>query len=175
MTGSLGQSGDLQQTGLVGDGGIASSARLLRCARCGALVLICRACDRGQRYCGRACSTAARKQAQQEAAQRYQRSPAGRAAHASRSQRWRDRRRLADGDLPAVTHQGGTAMLEEAVGVPQQAAQVTPQPHDPHPLLLRCMCCAHGLGPWLRCGALRRPRSPRPRRRTPPSALSAGP
>jgi hypothetical protein len=60
-------------------------ARLFVCARCRAQVLLCSRCDRGQRYCGRDCSRAARQGSRREAAQRYQRSRAGRLAHAQRS------------------------------------------------------------------------------------------
>ncbi len=80
-------------TVFVGEDRVASSALLLLCPRCSAMVLVCRVCDRGQRYCGRACSSAPGKQAQREAAHRYQSGPAGRAVHAARSRRWRERQR----------------------------------------------------------------------------------
>jgi hypothetical protein len=66
-------------------------ARLFVCARCRAQVLLCSRCDRGQRYCGPACSRAARQESQREAARRYQVSRAGRMAHAERARRWRQR------------------------------------------------------------------------------------
>jgi hypothetical protein len=66
------------------------------CARCRAQVLLCSRCDRGQRYCGLACSRAARQDSQREAARRYQGSRAGRMAHAERSRRWRQRCRERD-------------------------------------------------------------------------------
>ena len=66
-------------------------ARLFVCARCRVQVLLCSRCDRGQRYCGRACSRAARRQSLCAAASRYQRSWGGRIAHAARSRRWRQR------------------------------------------------------------------------------------
>ena len=85
-------------------------ARLYVCARCRAQVVLCSRCDRGNRYCGRACRRAAREAAQRLAAQRYQRSWRGRIAHAQRSRRWRQRRCAAAGGAPDdaqnVTHQG---------------------------------------------------------------------
>ena len=85
-------------------------ARLYLCARCRTQVVLCSYCDRGNRYCGRACRRTAREAAQRLAAQRYQRSWRGRIAHARRSRRWRERRCAAAGGVPDdaqnVTHQG---------------------------------------------------------------------
>ena len=39
-----------------------SSARLFNCARCRCQVVICSHCDRGNLYCGKRCSQAARRQ-----------------------------------------------------------------------------------------------------------------
>jgi hypothetical protein len=93
-----------------------SSARLFLCARCGVQVLLCRRCDRGNRYCGLACRREARAEARRRAAERYQRSRGGRMAHAQRSrcfrQRQYQRRRLvaaaacASPDANNVTHHG---------------------------------------------------------------------
>lgn len=41
------------------------------CAGCRKAVVICRYCDRGNRYCDRACSQAARQRHQHAAGQRY--------------------------------------------------------------------------------------------------------
>jgi hypothetical protein len=76
------------------------SHRRFYCARCQAVVLLCRRCDSGQRYCGKACRTEARRESLRRAGRRYQRTPAGRASNAERQQRFRARR-AAD-----VTHQG---------------------------------------------------------------------
>ena len=87
-------------------------ARLFLCARCRVQVVLCSRCDRGNRYCGRACSHQAREDARRQTAQRYQRSWHGRIAHAQRSRRWRQHfvARAADGsrgdDAHNVTHQG---------------------------------------------------------------------
>lgn len=85
------------------------SARLYPCARCRIQVLICRRCDRGQRYCTGSCAQAARSLAQRAARQRYQTSLPGRLKHAARSRRYRARRQN------NVTHQGSRMIGTDAV------------------------------------------------------------
>ena len=77
-----------------------SSARLFNCARCRCQVVICSHCDRGNLYCGKRCSQAARRQSVRAAGKRFQNSRRGRFAHAERQRRYRQRRRQ------KVTHQG---------------------------------------------------------------------
>ena len=67
------------------------TARFFLCGRCRAQVLLCRRCDRGQRYCGSACAHAARRDSLRAAGRRYQSTRAGRFAHADRSRRYRQR------------------------------------------------------------------------------------
>ena len=68
------------------------SARRFMCTRCGVQAVVCSGCDRGQRYCGRDCSTQARRASLRTAGRRYQTSRAGRFAHARRAKRYRQRR-----------------------------------------------------------------------------------
>jgi hypothetical protein len=87
------------------------AARLFLCARCRDQVLLCSHCDRGQQYCGRACSSMSRRERRRQTAQRYQSSRGGQLKHAARSASWRHRRRSqgragAGGDIDKVTHQG---------------------------------------------------------------------
>ena len=77
-----------------------SSARLFNCARCRCQVVICSHCDRGNLYCGKRCSQAARHRSVRAAGERFQKSRRGRFAHAERQRRYRRRRRQ------KVTHQG---------------------------------------------------------------------
>ena len=150
------------------------SARWFLCARCLIPVRLCSRCDRGQRYCTSECSRQARDSAQREAGRRYQRSRAGRLAHAARSRRWRGRHHDADGlatpvvvGANIVTHQGSPQRRADAplaactrqrteVSVPcdpdQIAAQVAPRLAAP-----RCARCGTALGPWVRQGFLRTP------------------
>jgi hypothetical protein len=75
--------------------------RLFNCARCHGQVRICRRCDRGNIYCGRRCSGAARIESLRAAGKRYQVSPKGRMNHALRQRRYRSRSNK-------VTHQGSS-------------------------------------------------------------------
>lgn len=144
-------------------------ARLFVCARCREQVLLCSRCDSGQRYCGRTCSRAARLESRRAAGRRYQRSRAGRLAHAARSRRWRQRRRQvcaseqrADQDAAAldggvinfVTHQGSPAPALDAPLPPaaELAAAVSgARVAD----AVRCRRCAAQLSPWARQSFLR--------------------
>lgn len=155
-------------------------ARLFVCARCRAQVLLCSRCDRGQRYCGRACSRAARGDSRREAARRYQCSRAGRIAHAARSRRWRQRRRPCSptdcGDAkPAldidnfVTHQGcptpgpdaPLASCEQVIESVAIDAAAHGAHAAPNPMTARCRRCASALSPWTRRGFLRHARASR--------------
>jgi hypothetical protein len=112
------------------------SGRLYRCAGCGRQVIICRRCDRGNRYCGVTCRQQARRQRQKEARQRYQQSWKGRRKAAQRQQRYRDRGKQ------KVTHQSpqpGAPGAQRGVSQQRSAEQQTAkeQSHDatgsPHP------------------------------------------
>ena len=73
---------------------------MLNCARCHRLVVICRHCDRGQRYCSSGCAQVQRRHSVREAVRRYQRTRLGARNNAARQKRWR--RRI----VTTVTHQG---------------------------------------------------------------------
>jgi hypothetical protein len=68
---------------------IEDSHRMFNCAGCHRQVVICRRCDRGQRYCSATCSRTGRRQSIREAGQRYQQSPLGARNNAVRQKRWR--------------------------------------------------------------------------------------
>lgn len=149
-------------------------ARLFVCARCRAQVLLCSRCDRGQRYCGRACSRAARLESRRAAGCRYQRSRAGRLAHAARSRRWRqrchDRARhkraghdaaaddaatLDGGVINFVTHQGSPMPAPDAPLIPAAELAAAVPGALALPSAVRCRRCAALLPPWVRQGFLR--------------------
>ena len=145
------------------------AVRRLMCARCGLLVLLCRRCDRGQRYCSQACSVANRRESQRAANRRYQRTDAGRNAHATRSRRWRLARSAEQTNEPCVTHQGGS---EEPTGIDAETSVQTVQPAG-FPSCrgwpdFQCVRCHLSLPPWVRQGLSRRARQ-RPRPRASPS------
>jgi hypothetical protein len=155
----------------------ATSARLYLCARCRCQVVLCSACDRGQRYCGRACSRQSRDAAKRGAARRYQHSHRGRMAHAARSLRWRrhhqSHARDQQAELNKVTHQGSQLQGSGAplvawthdyastnVPLPTEvaapAAVAAPPACIPAPSAPpRCWRCAASQSTWLRQGFLR--------------------
>ena len=67
------------------------SFRVFVCLECGAVVLICRRCDHGHRYCGPECSQEARRKSKLKAALKYQSKPEGKANHNKRQQEYLDR------------------------------------------------------------------------------------
>ena len=73
--------------------------RFYLCARCRSQTLVCRRCDRGQIYCGRACALEVRRCRQREARARYQSTVRGREMHVQRNRQYRARQR-------SVTDQG---------------------------------------------------------------------
>ncbi len=128
-----------------------SSARVFTCARCRRQVVICSHCDRGNRYCGPSCAHSARRHAQREAAQRYQRTRRGRFAHAARQRRYRQRAN--------VTHQGSAPRAAEATLPPTsgRAGRAGAEVGAGY----RCHRCGRPCSPFLRLGFLRRgPTSP---------------
>lgn len=139
------------------------STRHFNCARCRSLVVICRSCDRGNRYCSLACRQAARREGIRDAARTYRQTEAGRQANAERQRRFRARRaqqadQLGDRDPERhVTHQRDAQRSLENSGL------------QPHPVLADGRPSATAKGrPGARCALLLRPsglRGPR----TPPS------
>ena len=69
--------------------------RLFSCERCGALVSICRTCDRGNRYCSRQCSRASRAESSRRSNARYRRTPIGRRNQRRRQKAYRARQAVA--------------------------------------------------------------------------------
>lgn len=66
--------------------------RLFQCPWCGEEVVVCRPCDRGQRYCSEECRVAARRKSWREGSRKYQAREEGRANHRRRQKRYRFRR-----------------------------------------------------------------------------------
>ena len=138
--------------------------RLFLCARCREQVVPCSNCDRGQRYCGRTCSEAVRRERQREAGRRYQRSSNGRANHAERSRRWRLRQReqrQSPGATDAfsaapVTHHGSSDARGADPGpLPSTEPEPAPATATGAALLQLCPSCAGWLQPLVRQNFLR--------------------
>ena len=66
------------------------------------MVVICRRCDRGNRFCGESCSSPRRKATLRRANARYQKTPRGARKHAARQAKYRARKSEA---RKKVTHQ----------------------------------------------------------------------
>jgi len=128
--------------------------RLFLCGRCRAQVVICSRCDRGQIYCGAACSQAARRESQCEAGRRYQRGRRGRFAHAERARRHRQRRRQKNN----VTHQGSAAPPPDGLlAADSMAVDVPPQtPPGIPPAARHCHFCGCRCAGAVRFGFLPR-------------------
>ena len=65
--------------------------RLCAHPECRSVFTICVSCDRGQRYCGLACRSEARRRQHRAANRRYQQSQPGRESHRRCQQRYRER------------------------------------------------------------------------------------
>ena len=144
-------------------------ARLFLCAGCRVQVVLCSRCDRGNRYCGRACWRLVRNAARRKAARRYQCSRPGRIAHAARSRRWRQRHSLGGDDdnsngstaaADNVTHQGshaGVLAAPLATCTHDTAHSTLLDPIAVAPAALgHCQRCGAAQPHWLRQGFLRR-------------------
>lgn len=132
--------------------------RRYRCDRCQRRVYICSWCDRGQRYCSRHCSQAARRGKVGEAGRRYQKSPRGGRAHARRQASYRRRQRAS---AQKVTHQGtpggsGSGTLVTcAITTPSHPPEISVPaaesiPSAPPLSQLSCAFCGQPCAPFVR-------------------------
>lgn len=136
-------------------------ARQFRCGYCHVLVVICRRCDRGHRYCGRLCALQARWASSRRACRRYQATQRGARQHAARQRRYRERRAARK-----VTHAGSAMALPS----PTLPAHEDESPPTPSPGGMRpCCICGRPCGPRVRTDRLALCRSRiRPSWRGPP-------
>jgi hypothetical protein len=132
---------------------------MLNCARCQRLVVICRRCDRGQRYCSPDCAAAQRRRRVREAGRCYQRRPLGARNNAVRQKRWRVHR------ATTVTHHTSPVphrLREEPPdeNVKKESGDATSKNRQPSTALPgesspRCHFCGRPCGPYTRRGAFR--------------------
>jgi hypothetical protein len=92
--------------------------RTFNCARCHQEVMVCRSCDRGNRYCAR-CARLARAEKQRIAGALYQKTEAGRLNHKVRQERYRGRL------TEKVTHHGdlGARLRQDSAVATLQSGQ----------------------------------------------------
>ena len=138
------------------------TVRLFLCACCRVQVLVCRQCDRGQRYCAHGCAATTRQALQRESARRYQRGRAGRFKHALRTRLWRARQVVL---AKIVTHQGSQDGPSDAVLPATQTSALAIPPcttttsiaasaaTHPHPW--RCHWCCMPCAALVRQGFIR--------------------
>jgi hypothetical protein len=128
------------------------SARLFNCARCRCQVVICSHCDNAHRYCSADCAQLSRREKQREASIRYQLSPKGRLAHASRQQLYRQRQR------EKVTHQSSPQLsFNDLLLRELKSGNSAPNPTNSiHRLRLNCHFCRNQCSELLRLDFLQR-------------------
>ena len=135
---------------------IEDSCRLYTCAGCQSLVLICRRCDRGHQYCGKACSSAARRRHHNDSDRRYGQSMKGRFSSATRSRRYRQTHRPEKN----VTDQGSEPRASD-VPLASDSEVTLERGHSGDvrivviPLSGLCTLCRVPIGAWARTGYLR--------------------
>lgn len=106
--------------------------RFCRISGCSAMFLVCKSCDRGQRYCSPQCRHLGRLQQRREANSRYQRTERGRVAHLHRQRIYRRKR------FPvSVTDHGSRYIL-------QPSGKIHPAP----PQCVVCLRRSHWIDPF---------------------------
>ncbi len=98
------------------------SLRVFRCARCRALVRLCRGCERGQRYCDGECAFLSRRDSCRRARALYRRSELGRRNNALHQKRWRSRQ---------IARQQNPTVRDQGIEPPVATAEVDPSPQSP--------------------------------------------
>jgi len=126
-----------------------TSSRLYHCCRCHAQVIICRRCDRGQRYCTSGCSQVARQDSLKRANKKYQASRKGRFNNAARQQRFRQRQKQ------KVTHQCSLQIPRHAVLQNKAIWPKKVQKLRVTRISLHCDHCGTLCGPFLRSDYLK--------------------
>jgi hypothetical protein len=141
------------------------TARLVTCAysACGRGFILCRSCDRGNKYCSKECATAARREYLVPIRRKHAASPEGLEDHRERMARYRDRlkqaRRVTDlrRQKPEtscnVSPRSGPIVMETMKDAGAKAGPRVPpaihtelsspayRVHEPHSLGVRCARC----------------------------------
>jgi len=126
------------------------SARFFLCALCRKQSVVCRSCDRGQRYCSNACSEVRRAQLQREANQRYAASRAGRHNNAKRQSDSRARKRAKKNDIAQIVTDQGSAPDGFTDNLVRDRSDSINKPQTHQPTDMRCHFCSQCCDPLLR-------------------------
>lgn len=124
------------------------TSRLFSCMRCHTQMVICSHCDRGQIYCGSACSQAARIESCRKAEKRYQHTPGGKMNHALRQRRYRARCQE-----KVTDHSSNTPAQNALLHPVKNKAKTAVMSHVSFDS--RCCFCKKSVPPWFRSGFLR--------------------
>ncbi len=126
------------------------SARFFLCARCRQQVVVCRGCDRGQRYCSATCSRIRRNKLQREARRRYAKSRAGRHKNAERQRRFRARMRSQKTPITQIVTDQGSAPPGHADTLKRDRFNCVNRPISQQSTDIRCNLCGDCCDPLLR-------------------------
>ena len=126
------------------------SARFFLCALCRKQVVVCRRCDRGQRYCSKTCSRIRRVQLQHEAKARYASSRAGRLNNAERQRRHQARLRDQKKPVPEIVTDQGSAPGDPPDNLVRDRSGLINKPNRHQPTDMRCHFCCQCCDPLLR-------------------------
>ncbi|MGK0270557.1 MAG: hypothetical protein ACI88H_001204 [Cocleimonas sp.] len=127
------------------------TARRYGCINCHSQVIICRDCDRGNRYC-KQCAPVMHLKARRRAGIRYQDSHQGRLNHAARQRRYRERVQN------KVTHKGSSIIsLCDVLENKRKSANMKPiELAQGYFDGIFCDCCCTECSPFLRLDTLKR-------------------
>ena len=127
------------------------TARMYGCLNCHSLVIICRGCDRGNRYC-KTCAPVMRLKARRRASARYENTHQGRLTHAARQKHYRERLRN------KVTHKCSNVIsLCDVLENKRKSVNLKPpQPTLGHFKRIFCSYCCRECSLLLRVDTLRR-------------------
>lgn len=126
------------------------SARLFLCALCRKQTLVCKSCDRGQRYCSKACSEIRRAQLKREANQRYAATRAGRHNSAKRQSDSRARQRAKKDEVAEIVTGQGSAPAAPPDKLVRDRSDSINKPQTNQPTDMRCHFCNQCCDPLLR-------------------------
>ena len=126
------------------------SARLFLCALCRKQSVVCRSCDRGQRYCSKACSEIRRAQRKREANRRYAATRAGRHNNAKRQHEFRARQRAKKDDVAEIVTGQGSAPDTPPDNLVRDRSDSINEPNTHQPTDMRCHFCSRCCDPLLR-------------------------
>lgn len=130
------------------------SARFFLCALCRKQSVVCRSCDRGQRYCSKACSETRRAQLQREANQRYAATRVGRHNNAIRQNDSRARERAKKNDVAEIVTDQGSEPDGFTDNLVRDRSGSINKPIKHQPTDMRCHFCSQCCDPLLRSNFL---------------------